>query len=121
MIGESGSCNTARDTICQSMEYSNSLNGVRARFNTMCLACSGTLGYNSADCTAETMRAVSLLTVRGLCSSDASMDCTSETVTNNGVDRWEYLSLKPPGSEKAFTYLGTNLGGAGYYRSAVSA
>jgi hypothetical protein len=121
VIGDSGSCNTARDTICSSTTYSNSMIGVRNRFYTMCLACSTSLGYDSADCISETMRAVSLLTARGLCSSDASMDCTSETITANGVDRWEYLTLKSPGGEEAFTYLGTNLGGAGYYRSAVSA
>jgi hypothetical protein len=119
-VGDKGKCDTARLAVCAAKEFSNSTSGFRQRYNSMCLACESTSrGLNSAECTAETMRAVSLLTARGLCSSEPSMDCTTEVITKNGLDRFEYLSLAPPTTDEAFTSLSTDaMGGGGYYRSA---
>jgi hypothetical protein len=122
-VNDRSSCDTARTAICAiSDANNNNTDGTRQRFIAMCQACEDTLGYDDDNCVAETIRAVSLVTVRGLCDADtAAMDCTSETVTKNGIDRWQYLTLKPPSTDNAFSNLGQNLGGAGYYRSSPKA
>ena len=90
----------------------------------MCLACTSLLGgtfttkYAHAECIAQTMRAVAQLTARGMCSTNPSMDCTTEVITKGGPDRWEYLSLMPPISDEEFSTLGNSIGNQGSYRSA---
>lgn len=119
IVSDRSNCDAARTTICGTTSPSNSTDGFRSRFVAMCHACEGTLGFDSEVCIAETVRAVSLLETRGLCDAEAAaMDCTTETVTKDGMDRWQYRTLMPPQSDAAFTTLGNNLGGGGYYRSA---
>ena len=60
-------CDAARTAICAISESSNNnTDGTRQRFLAMCQACEDTLGYDDDECVAETIRAVSLVTVRAM-------------------------------------------------------
>jgi len=130
MVGNVTQCNAARSNICNILPSNknalaaNAVTGTRDRFRSMCLACTSLIGgtfvtkFTHAECVAQTMRAISQLTVRGMCSTEPSMDCTTEVITKGGPDRWEYLSLMPPTSDEEFSTLGNSIGNQGSYRSA---
>ena len=84
----------------------------------MCLACNQS--SSTAQCKVQTMRAVSFVTSRGLCSAVPAMDCTGETLSQDGgraLDAVHYWSLGPAFGEDYFAALGNSFGGLGIYRS----
>ena len=106
-------CNTVRTSVCGDV-YSGEA------FYNMCEAClnkNRVGGLTSAECVAQTIRAVSLLTSRGLCSTKPIVDCSTETVTAPGLEATNYLSLKPYTSDGSMTLLGNSYGGYGWYQS----
>lgn len=74
------------------------------------------------QCLSETIRAVSMITVAGLCSHKPYMDCTTENIPSPGLDRIDYLSLKYPiENYREYSQLGIPLvGGTGWFGSATS-
>jgi len=112
-------CAVTRDALC-----ANPIS--RAQFLTMCVACSysaaitgnsASAGYKSAACKAETIRAVSFIVTRGLCSNRQPMDCSAEILSPEGFETYNFLSLGPAPSSNYFTALGDSFGGLGWYNS----
>jgi hypothetical protein len=98
----------------------------RAQFLSMCVACTysaattgsaSTAGYNSAACKAETIRAVSFVVTRGLCSHKQPMDCSAEISSPEGFETFNFLSLGAAFGSAYFTALGDSFGGQGWYNS----
>jgi hypothetical protein len=108
-------CNSIRTKICADA-FSNEA------FYNMCQACFGknsALGLISSECIAQTIRSVSLLSSRGLCSTKPIVDCSTETVTAPGLEATNYLSLKPYTSDGSMSLLGNSFGGYGWYQSST--
>lgn len=115
LINDTALCDSARRTMCEDSKQ-------REKFLSMCLPCfDPARGLSSGDCQAQTVRAVSLFTSRGMCSSKPPMDCSTETVTEPGREKTNYLSLKPPYSLSsypgAFSRLKNSFGAYGWYHS----
>merc|ERR1712146_359640 len=72
MVSNRVECDTARSAICSITTPTNSTDGFRVRFQALCHACEGPLGFESEVCIMETMRAVSLLETRGLCNPNVA-------------------------------------------------
>jgi len=98
----------------------------RAQFLSMCVACNysatttgsvSSAGFNSAACKAETIRAVSFVVTRGLCSHKQPMDCSAEISSPEGFETFNFLSLGAAFGSNYFTALGDSFGGQGWYNS----
>jgi len=134
LINDTALCDAARIFICNSVStvttsstnYTDS--GIETstasaafyddadKFLSMCLTCfDPARGLRSGDCQTQTIRAVSLMTSRGLCSSEPTMDCSGETITTPGREKVNYLSLRPPTLFGAFSRLKNSFGAYGWY------
>jgi hypothetical protein len=114
-------CDAARSTVCSgsSVDVVSS-----AHMLSLCSAClDPSRGMGSSDCQTQTIRAVSLLTSRGLCSPSTGpnalpvMDCSSETVTEPGREGANYLSLRPPMLYGSVERSGNSFGAYGWYHT----
>ena len=111
-------CDAARTAICAISESSNNnTDGTRQRFLAMCQACEDTLGYDDDECVAETIRAVSLVTVEGYVMPTRRL-WTAQPKRDQGYRQVAVSNTETPMTDSAFFSLGQNIGGAGYYRSA---
>ena len=121
-------CLTARYDLCSSSTMKTS-------FQNMCMTCAylDTLVPNktsnstwnqvhiSGDCQSEIVRGVGFLVSRGMCSLNSTVDCSSETLTKDGTERVNFLTLRPYISPGSFTSLGNSYGGYGFFNSPVLA
>ncbi len=116
MLGDNvTACTTARTSLCNNSE-------TRQRLLFMCLPCFDPLrGLLSGDCKAQTIRAVSLVTTRGLCDSQPPMDCSNEIITSPGLEKVSYLSLKPPLLYGAMSRSKNGFGGHGWFNTPLFA
>jgi FlaG/FlaF family flagellin (archaellin) len=116
-------CDAARAVVCSSSANNDTVNSWD-HFKAMCLTCTDPRrGLLSGECQTQTIRAVSLLTSRGLCRATKGptatpfMDCTAETVTEPGREATNYLSSKPPLLTGAFQKLMNSFGAYGWYHT----
>ena len=136
-IGDERECNAARQNICglkftTSFSTSSILSGSEEQFYNMCVACPSVftsinlggkvplLNGVDSECISQIMRAVSMLKTAGLCTYAPHMDCTAESVTLQGREKVNYLSLKYPPGSGSFSELGNSFGGVGWFGSAAS-
>ena len=137
LIGNEKKCYTARQNICgvnstTSFSTSSSLSGAEEQFYNMCVACPSVFTFMNlrgkvpllngvkSECISQIMRAVSMLQTAGLCTYAPHMDCTAESVTIQGREKVNYLSLKYPPGSGSFSKLGNSFGGTGWFGSAAS-
>jgi hypothetical protein len=116
-------CDAARVMVCSSSANNDTVNS-RDHFKAMCLTCTDPRrGLLSGECQTQTIRAVSLLTSRGLCRATKGptatpfMDCSAETATEPGREATNYLSSKPPLLTGSFQKLMNSFGAYGWYHT----
>jgi hypothetical protein len=114
-------CDAARSTLCTPTPNEPVSS---AHLLSMCAAClDPSRGMGSSDCQTQTIRAVSLLTSRGLCSPSTGpsalpvRDCSAETVTEPGLEGKNYLSLRPPMLYGSVERSGNSFGAYGWYHT----
>jgi len=129
LINNQTICDAARVAVCSSATagvsgaFVDAVAG-REHFLAMCSTCfDPQQGLRSGQCQTQTIRAVSLLTSRGLCrastgeAAEPVMDCSTETVTEPGREATNYLSLKPPMLYGSFERLKNSFGAYGWYHT----
>jgi hypothetical protein len=119
-------CDAARTTVCAGLANGGDAVASREHFLALCLTCTDPRrGLLSPECQTQTIRAVSLLTSRGLCVPTSSksaapfMDCSTETVTEPGREATNYLSVRPPMLAGSFQKLKDSFGAYGWYHTPV--
>ena len=125
LVNNKESCLAARYSLCQST--------LKTHFVNLCMTCSYLDSYHvtnrtdtnttyaaahlTADCINEIVRAVGFFVSRSLCTLSPPPDCATETLTRDGLERANYLTLRPYISPGSFTPLGNSYGGYGWFDS----